>query len=282
MTLQQFKDKYLGKQVEFHSFGAGAWNQCVDLVNAYINEVLDNHTKDYTEIIGTNAKDFNTKYDPEDFDWIANTPQGVPQQGDIIVWNGRVGGGAGHVAIFLEGDVKSFKSLDQNWSQKERVTLETHNYTNVSGWLRPRNFQQTDLQGELDKTREERDRNWSFFAGLCDIMRTEHNFDVAKEELKKLITYQDKVLEKDKQLEDANKKINSLEDDLRRLKTESETILAENVKLENDVLNQKSQILKQEATINTFTKELNELRKLCQIQIQAGWKRSIIDFILSL
>lgn len=138
MTLTEFKNKYLGKQVEYHSYGTGALNQCVDLVNAYINEVLDTHTKDYTEIIGANAKDFNTKYDPEDFEWIANTPTGVPVAGDIVVWNGKVGGGAGHVAIFLEGNVNSFKSLDQNWSQVEWVTLETHNYTNVSGWLRPK------------------------------------------------------------------------------------------------------------------------------------------------
>lgn len=138
MTFDEFKNKYLGKQVEFHSYGAGAFNQCVDLINAYINEVLDNNTKDYTEIIGTNAKDFNTKYDKDDFDWIKNTPDGVPQEGDIVVWNGNAGGGAGHVAIFITGDVNSFKSLDQNWSKVERVTLETHDYKNVSGWLRPK------------------------------------------------------------------------------------------------------------------------------------------------
>lgn len=139
MTLQEFKNKYLGKQVEYHSYGSGAKNQCVDLVNAYINQVLDRDTKDYTEIIGTNAKDFATKYDKEDFEFIKNTPTGVPEKGDIVVWNGRVGGGAGHVAIFLEGDANTFKSLDQNYSKVERVTEETHNYNNVTGWLRPKN-----------------------------------------------------------------------------------------------------------------------------------------------
>ena len=140
MTLTEFKNKYLGKQVEYHSFGTGAFNQCVDLVNAYINECLDNNTTDYTEIIGTNAKDFNTKFDPDDFEWIANTLEGVPLAGDIVVWNGRVGGNSGHVAIALEGNKSMFNSLDQNWSQVERVTLEAHNYTNVSGWLRPKHL----------------------------------------------------------------------------------------------------------------------------------------------
>ena len=140
MTLSEFKEKHLGKQIEYHSYGAGALNQCVDLVNAYINECLDNKTKDYTEIIGTNAKDFKDKFDPEDFDFIANTkePNVIPERGDIPIWNGRVGGGAGHVALILEANGMNFKSLDQNWSQVEVVTLEEHNYTNVSGWLRPK------------------------------------------------------------------------------------------------------------------------------------------------
>lgn len=162
MTLEELKNRLLGKQIEFHSYGSGAYAQCVDLCNYYINTVLDTSTKDYTEIIGTNAKDFATKYDPEDFDYIVNTPEGV-QRGDIVVWNGRVGGGAGHVAIALSGDVNSFQSLDQNWSQVERVTLETHDYKNVSGWLRPKNVAQTVsiTQKELDELRTARDTHYN-------------------------------------------------------------------------------------------------------------------------
>lgn len=154
MTLQEFKVKYLGKQVEYHSFGAGALYQCVDLINAYINQCLDNNTKDYTEIIGANAKDFKTKFDPQDFDWIDNTPPGVPQTGDIMVWNGKAGGGVGHVAIFLEGDASTFRSLDQNWSQVERVTLENHTYTNVSGWLKPKNQVQAVDSSEFERVKK--------------------------------------------------------------------------------------------------------------------------------
>ena|SRR3990167_752103 len=132
MTLQEFKNKYLGKQVEYHSFGSGAMFQCVDSVNQYIVEVLG-----LTPIIGTNAKDFPTKYNRNEFDWIVNTPDAIIDTGDIPVWNGNVGGGAGHIAICLQkGTLDSFTSLDQNWSQKERVTGETHNYINVIGWLR--------------------------------------------------------------------------------------------------------------------------------------------------
>lgn len=142
MTLQEFRNKYLGGQVEYHSFGGeGTYNQCVDLVNQYIVEVLR-----LTPIIGTHAKDFPTKYDKSQFDFVANTPTGVPVVGDIVVWNGRVGGGAGHIAIFIFGDVNNFTSLDQNWSQKERVTIENHNYNNVSGWLHPKETMADPLQ----------------------------------------------------------------------------------------------------------------------------------------
>lgn len=194
MTLQSFKDTYLGKQVEFHSYGSGSYAQCVDLVNLYINTVLDNNTKDYTEIIGTNAKDFNTRYDPEDFDFIANTPLGVPQEGDIIVWNGKVGGGAGHVAIFLEGDVNSFKSLDQNWSQKERVTLETHNYTNVSGWLRAKKVASNEKP-----CNERRDELWNFTKeALLKLGVEQKDIDKYSEKIDKLLGFVDSYIESTK------------------------------------------------------------------------------------
>lgn len=133
MTLGQFVTKYLGKQVEYHSYSSGAENQCVDLVNQYIFEVLG-----LTPIIGTHAKDFPKKYNSAEFEYIKNTPEFIPERGDIVVWNGRAGGGYGHIAIILEANISTFNSLDQNWSKKERVTIESHNYTNVSGFLRPK------------------------------------------------------------------------------------------------------------------------------------------------
>lgn len=282
MTLQQFKDKYLGKQVEYHSYGAGAYNQCVDLINAYINEVLDNSTKDYTEIIGTNAKDFNTKYDPEDFDWIANTPSGVPQTGDIIVWNGKVGGGAGHVGIFLQGDANKFTSLDQNWSKVEHVTVENHTYTNVSGWLRPKNKQEINYQAIIDQLREERDNNYRMFVALCDIMGTSHNLDIAKEELKKLVSMEDIVRDKDRQLEDAKKKIESLTDDIKAVEQSLTEAEQEATRLTKQVDEQQKTIDGQANDLEVIRGDLESLRKQCQIPETKGWKKHLIELILSL
>jgi hypothetical protein len=135
MILNEFKNKYLGKQVEYHSNGGSdTWYQCVDLVNQYIKEL------GLTPIIGTNAKDFKDRFNKEEFDWIPNNPNDdkFPQPGDIVVWNGNVGGGAGHIAIALNSSPTGFTSLDQNWSKKQVVTTENHNYNNVSGWLHPK------------------------------------------------------------------------------------------------------------------------------------------------
>ncbi|MBI2884213.1 MAG: pre-peptidase C-terminal domain-containing protein, partial [Candidatus Methylomirabilis oxyfera] len=124
--------------------------QCVDLMIAYIQDVLGvpraNHSirgnayPIYASITGSVTISYGTRM--VRLDKIANTSTGVPQKGDIIFWGQAVGGGFGHVAIFLSGDANSFVSLDQNWvnfslTSGSPATPVTHNYTNVVGWLRP-------------------------------------------------------------------------------------------------------------------------------------------------
>ena len=73
------------------------------------------------------------------FDLIPNTPTGVPQAGDLVVWNTGFGGIAGHVAVCSsDADVNRFKSLDQNFPVGSNCHLQEHNYTGVVGWLRPK------------------------------------------------------------------------------------------------------------------------------------------------
>lgn len=292
IALSKFRDQVIGKQIEFHSYGATAFNQCTDLVNLYINQVLDTQTKDYTEIIGTNAKDFNTKYDPEDFEWIPNTPDGVPQPGDIIVWNGRVGGGAGHVAVFLEGNVNSFTSLDQNWSQVERVTLETHNYANVSGWLRPKDVKNTV---SLDsKIFEDLVRKSTIADKVREKLNVADNETVILAELDKLITYEDAVRQKDKQIGTANEEIRRLEQEIKQLQEEHELLSAENQKLviktdeqqsEMEKLSKEAQqrqetINRQGQTISDFQGQLDILKKSAKAPIFSGWKKFLYDLLL--
>ena len=131
MTLEQFISKYLGKKVDFDGYYGG---QCVDLYRQYVKDVLG-----FPQSPGVGgAAEIWDSASPEYYEFIKNTPLGIPERGDIVIWNRRVGGGFGHVAIFLDGDVNSFTSLDQNWPTLNEVTKTKHNYSCVIGWLRPK------------------------------------------------------------------------------------------------------------------------------------------------
>lgn len=143
MTFAEFRKKYLGKKVDWDGAYAG---QCVDLFRQYVNDVLN--LQQPKGVVG--AKDFWTNYETDpilknNFQKIANTPTGVPQEGDVMIWGAYTGNPYGHISIFIKGDVNKFVSLDQNFPTLSKVTETEHNYTKpkVLGWLRPMVTQET-------------------------------------------------------------------------------------------------------------------------------------------
>ena len=129
ITFTDFLNKWNGKQCEMGG-SANAMFQCVDIVNAWIAE--------YGEpiVLWTNAQDFPTKIS-KNFKYILNTPTGVPQQGDIIVWKSP--DKIGHIAICSTATSTKFVSFDQNWPVGSVCKLVNHVYTGtyeVMGWLR--------------------------------------------------------------------------------------------------------------------------------------------------
>lgn len=146
MNLDDLIKKYDGKQVEVAG-SSNAYYQCVDLVNAYIRDVLGLKIIEWT-----NAKDFPSRAG-DSFDYIINTPEAVIKRGDIPVWGKPMGQYtqdgkvyyAGHIAICIEdGDINSFVSFDQNWSISQRCTIEAHSYDYVLGWLRAKGGSMSD------------------------------------------------------------------------------------------------------------------------------------------
>lgn len=131
MTLTEFISRYNGTYLEVAG-SPGAENQCVDLANGYIRDVLN-----LPIIEWTNAKDFPSKADRDHYDWIPNTPDGVPTRGDIVVWGTKVGA-AGHIAVYLEGNTMEFLSFDQNWPTGSPCHTQSHTYSGVLGWLHPK------------------------------------------------------------------------------------------------------------------------------------------------
>lgn len=130
-----YLSKLKGKWWDFDgAFGA----QCFDLANMYWNYLTGGR------LAGYYAKNIPTS---NNFDGLAtvhtNTPNFLPQKGDIVVFHGGYGGGAGHVAIVWSANLNSFVSLDQNWyggaqnNPPEVAQLITHYYDNPMYFIRP-------------------------------------------------------------------------------------------------------------------------------------------------
>ncbi len=146
MTLQEFRDYALNKkQIEYHSYSSGAKYQCVDLANDYIEKVWGLKT-----IIGTDAKDFPERLSPG-MEFVKNTVDYLPEAGEIAIWNEKVGGKAGHIAVVLKKGLQTvFYSLDQNWSKPLFITEEKHSYSNVRGFIRKVQSSSGDMPKELE------------------------------------------------------------------------------------------------------------------------------------
>jgi hypothetical protein len=138
MKLTEFIRAYEEKRLDWDgAFGA----QCVDLARFYFAEVcgLDQQP---AGVVG--ARDFYLKFDrdpvlKENFIKIPNIPDFIPSSGDVVIWDKSKTNPYGHIAIFVKGDVKAFNSFDQNFPAGAPCTLVHHTYTNVLGFLRPKN-----------------------------------------------------------------------------------------------------------------------------------------------
>ena len=136
MTYNEFIKEYLGKGIDYDG-GYGV--QCVDLAKLYMDKVLNIQIG----AIG-NAEAYYRRYDElnilkDNFDRIPNTPDFIPQRGDLVIWNEKQANGCGHISLATgEGNTKNFNSYDQNWGIKE-MHLVNHTYKNVAGVLRAKN-----------------------------------------------------------------------------------------------------------------------------------------------
>ena len=165
MTLQEFITKYKGQKVDFDGVYGG---QCFDLYRQYVKEVLNLPQSKPTRDSGAASLWTDFDSDPilvDNYNKVENTADFIPNPGDIAIWNRRMGGGYGHVAICTgKGDLNTFESFDQNWSKISYCELVTHTYSSFYGVLRPKvlsstDSMQSDLQEVLDhysvKTKEE-------------------------------------------------------------------------------------------------------------------------------
>ena len=89
------------------------------------------------------------------FGLITNSPEGVPEVGDLVVFS-KLLGVAGHISISNgTGDTKSFESFDQNFGTPKSCRIVKHDYKAVLGWLRPKNKPTTNMPNWFDNFLQE-------------------------------------------------------------------------------------------------------------------------------
>lgn len=129
MNLQEFIQKYNGKGVDFDGYYGF---QCMDLYQQYNKEVVGGPH------IPANASEVWSNYPKDLYTKIENEPNNFPNLGDVVIWNNQAGGGFGHIAVCVDANSSFFTSFDQNWPPGSVSHLQSHNYNNVLGWLRPK------------------------------------------------------------------------------------------------------------------------------------------------
>lgn len=129
MTTQEFFNKYNNKGIDRDGYYG---YQCMDLAHQFAVEV---NGIDFPPAPA--AKDVWNK-DCKGYDKIKNTPDGVPQKGDIIIWGTEIGQ-YGHIAVFDQGNASTFTSFDQNFPIGSLCHYQNHSYKGVLGWLRLKN-----------------------------------------------------------------------------------------------------------------------------------------------
>ena len=177
MTFDEFLEAHIGKAMDYDKV---APNQCVDLVKFYLKQVFDIESGAWGNAHCWYDNFNNIPNLKNNFTRIANTPEFIPQRGDIMVWSISLNGKWGHIAICDGiGDTTYFYSYDQNWTGNlDPCNRIKHNYNHVLGVLRPKD--QTRIKGKEKKA-------MTVFSKGVDISRYQGNPDFAK--VKKEVDY---------------------------------------------------------------------------------------------
>lgn len=161
MNYNEFINTYNGQSFDYDGVSGV---QCVDLIKMYLNKVFG-----LAPGAWGNAKDYYENYNNNsvlkaNFDRIANTPEFVPQKGDIAVWGAGPGNTYGHVAIATgEGNTSNFYTYDLNWNGKT-VKKVKHTYKGFLGVLRPKDQSkigtETVVENNSNKEEFEMAKKW--------------------------------------------------------------------------------------------------------------------------
>lgn len=134
VSFEEWVSKNLSRAIDYD----GAYGvQCVDLAKHYIKNVLGITPQSIGNAIDYYNKRNTSKYLTDNFVWIDNTPEFIPQKGDLCVFKSRSGNG--HISVATgDGTTSYFYSYDQNYplGKHEPMTKVKHSYNSFLGVLR--------------------------------------------------------------------------------------------------------------------------------------------------
>jgi hypothetical protein len=261
--MSQFDDfvaKWNGQPCEVED--ASARDQCMDLAFAWCDAMgIDRATirHQYAYQVWTQPNDLTVK----NFEYIPNTPNGIPPEGALIIFNQNVGV-AGHISVGAKQSTKdSLVSFDQNWSGASYCKMVTHVYTSVYGWLIRKQPVSNDptIITQSDA-----------FIAICTKLNVAANKDLALVEIDKLVAIEDAAPQKDKQLSEANSQIVFLQESMKTLKID-------HASLEGQIATQADTIQDQDTQIKTLDNSLIELQKQINAPQLKGWRLWIYKII---
>ena len=130
----------------------------------------------------------------------------------------------------------------------------------VGDWIKNRE----EIQEELNKTKQD-------FLKICDALKVSANIDLVLAEIKKLIELEDKYNQKDKQLAEANLKIDDLTTKLAKIGFEHTTLIEDHQKLQEKVTKYEKRVDEQGKELSAVSEALQELKTQFAIDPSDGW-----------
>lgn len=149
ITYQEFINKYLGQK---KGYPEGSFvGECLSIVKLYILECFGINPPPS----GTNsAYGYWTNFPNPlgtKFEKIDNTDTLIPKKGWIVIWKPWSTNEYGHISIVAGGCTDStLKNYAQNWTSKT-FQLESNKYTNVIGFLKPKEVIIEDMINDEQK-----------------------------------------------------------------------------------------------------------------------------------
>ena len=169
MSFEEFITKYNGKGIDFD----GAYGfQCMDLAHRYAVDVIRQDIPSAPA-----AKDVWNKT-TIGYDKIKNIPEGLPQKGDIVIWGTEIGS-YGHIAVFIEGNLNTFTSFDQNFPIGSLCHKQPHSYKGVLGWLHAKTAV-VDAVSVPKADFETLVRKSTAYDGICNFLGLDKNSTTSK------------------------------------------------------------------------------------------------------